>query len=482
MLDLLLDHIPFLIFFLIGVFCLVINFRSNQTFHLFIFIQVITVIILILQLLFEPEGDYGNFAFGGNTLLVIIIILTYSTIIIYSSRDDHKILNVKRFSYMLYFFIEGSLIAVAYSNNLLVLGVFILLAMIFLTISRFIQHSGEKRTIGTLFIISFTGYVLYMVGIYLALKENNYNSLLLNDLEYIEISQETLIFILLGLSFFTCIFPIGYILMRNFFQGSNFSIQLFFLLFYIIITWKFATFILSLAELTRTLGIFVTLSFILAVVCMIFGMANSIRILIKRYEKNLNHLIINFLLVDIGIINAFISVIGESKFHLDKIDENTILGAMLLQMLVLLASKSILLMSVKNIKKIFDTDILDNMGGIKLRNPITTIGFLFGSLGNVYLGIYTLDGLYSIGFTLITVCLFFWFFTCVTLYSTIWTGLTFSWIFLGSKVPIQVTRNIHLNLKKEDTSMVIMIACVAFLLIMMMVIPSANLLAYMIPA
>lgn len=486
MLEAILSFMPILILYVGAMVSLVIDLKKIASKLLLLLLPAISLLFAITQLLpfTESPPNHNLVASPGNAFMVMAC-MAVTCIIISNSASDFKDKNIERFYYVLLFLIAGSISGVLYADNLFLVGLFILITEIFISILKFIYPSIDKKMFNALLAIFTAGFMGLVIGcliIYNTSPGTYDANLYLSTMDTSVISPIALFFLDAGFLFVFAAFPVSLLVHFGLHMKSHVSVKVFNVFFMCALYWKY----LSIYQVLRfNWSVFALVDFILGIGNICAGIAAIARELISHKIRRIEMLVMASFMIDFGIILALFSVLDNTALYFDGGEMmQTIEIAIMLQVLVTLVTKILFIFSVKNIVRIFQSDVIDNMEGLKLTRPITLLGYIMGTTGTIYLGIFILDSLYKViiigPMSLMAGVLFYTVFA-VLLFTATWIAVSIAWIFGGKDLPASV-KNVETNLKKENATLVVLIAFNVILVALLFLMPSTSFLSFMIPA
>ena len=491
MLEAILSFMPIFMLYVGAMVSLVIDLKKTASKMILMLLPALSLLFAITQMLpFSETLPNHNFIASPGNAFMVMACMAVVCIIIVNCATDFKDKNIERFYYVLLFLIAGSITGVLYADNLFLVGIFILATEIFISILKFIYPATDKKMFNALIAIFTAGFIGIVIGcliIYNTSPGIDDANLYLSTIDASVISPLALFFLDAGFLLVFAAFPVSLLVHFGLHMKSHVSVKVFNVFFMCALYWKY----LSIYEVLKyNWIIFAIINFILGIGNTITGIAAITRELATSKVRRIELLVMASFMIDFGIILALFGVLYEMPLYSFCgsggsfcLGPNVIEQAIILQLLVTLVTKILFIFSVKNIVRIFQSDAIDNMEGLKISRPITLIGYVMGTTGTIYLGIFVIDSIYQVlaafNDALMVWILFFTVFA-VLLFTATWIAITITWIFGGKDLPAAV-KNVETNLKKEDTTLVVLIAFNAILVALLFLMPSMAFLNSLIP-
>ncbi|HME52432.1 MAG TPA: hypothetical protein VKM55_09465 [Candidatus Lokiarchaeia archaeon] len=486
MLEAILSFMPIWILFVGAMVSLVIDLNKVASKFLLMVLPAVSLLFALTQMfpLTESLPNHNLVASPGNAFMVMAC-MAVTCIIIVNCVSDFKDKNVERFYYVLVFLIAGSICGVLYADNLFLVGLFILITEIFISILKFIYPSIDKKMFNALIAIFTAGFMGIVIGCLIIYNTNpgvDDANLYLTTINTSVITPIALFFLDAGFLFVFAAFPVSLLVHFGLHMKSHASVKVFNVFFMCVLYWKY----LSIYQMLRyNWSSFAVVNFILGMANICTGISAIGRELLSNKARRIEMFVLASFIIDFGIILALFGVLDNTALINDAGGiMHTIETAIMLQVLVTLVTKILFILSVKNLVHIFQSDTIDNMEGLKISKPITLLGYVMGTTGTIYLGIFVLDILFQVVAT-ISESLMAWILFvavfAVLLFTATWIAISIAWIFGGKDLPSAV-KNVKTNLKKENVTITVMIAFNAILVAVLLLMPSTSFLAFMIPA
>ncbi|MFX0101702.1 MAG: hypothetical protein ACFFCS_19210 [Candidatus Hodarchaeota archaeon] len=488
MLEPVIEYMPILVFFLGAMFCLVFDYKKKATRLFLILIPVVSILFIVSQILQPMSSSSMNLSLADEGLFMILICIVFSIFVLINWFEDFKNQNVEIFSHALGFLITGSILGFIYSDNLFLVGIFTLMTQVFMTLLKFISSASNKKVLNLLLFLFCLGFIFFLIGCLILFQSSGTSQLFLSSFNVASVPLPALVFIFLGMLINIGAFPISYLVYHNIFSNSHVSIKIFYLLFHSIIAWKF----LKISDILSLFGpVYTVIYFILGLVNIFTGIGLIFHEIIYSQERKLNNLISSSIIVDFGVIIALIGMLGEIR---DQPVDPDILESLImdqhyiivLQVIITMLTKIVFIASGKNVEKIFQDDLMDEMGGLKFSRPSTLVGFLLGGLGNVILGIFVMDGIYKNlngfiamvpGTIFISGIFLFFIFIIIALFTITWFAFALVKIF-GGNLPIRIKSAPRTVLRNEDATIILMVILNIAMLVILILAPSLSFLDF----
>jgi predicted amino acid-binding ACT domain protein len=351
---------------------------------------------------------------------------------------------------------------------LFILGTFILATEIFISILKFIYPSIDKKLFNALIAAFTTGFISLMIGCLMINNiAGNAQNLYLSSLDPAAVPPLAMFFLYAGFLIVFAAFPLSMLVHFGLHLKSHVSVKVFNVLFMSALYWKF----IQVHDALNLTGLaFDITSFVLGMGNVVTGITTIARELIGRKQRRIEMVVMASYMIDFGIMLALFGVMGEAGLNAHEIQQ-----AIMLQVIITLATKVMFILSVKNITAVFHSDIIEDMEGLRLRRPVTLIGYIMGTTGTVYLGIFILDAIYKVVVeapTAITGQVLFWSVLVAILFTSTWVAVSIAWIFGGKDLPASVQNAQPRSLTKEETTITVLIALNAVLILLLWLLPS----------
>nr|MDO8088862.1 hypothetical protein [Candidatus Sigynarchaeum springense] len=477
MLEPILTFMPVLAMYFGAMASLSIDFKKRGSKLLLLSLPLLTLALAIVQFL-GPGTITGiplapaNLVISRNNTFMVAACMAITFIILVNGFGDFTDKNVERFYHVLLFLIAGTVCGLVYADNLFLLSTFILATEIFISILKFIYPSIDKKLFNALIATFTTGFVSLMIG---CLMINNTpgsaQNLYLASLDPAAMPSLAIYFLYTGFLIVFAAFPLSMLVHFGLHVKSHVSVKVFNVFFMSALYWKF----LQVHDALNLSGIwFDAMSFMLGMGNVVAGIAAVSRELLSYKQRRIEMIVMGSYIIDFGIILALFGLMGETG-----LTSHDIQRVIMLQIIITLATKVLLILSVKNITKVFHSDIIDEMEGLKLRRPVTLAGYVMGTTGTVYLGIFILDEVYKVATRIpgsITAQVLCWSVLIAILFTPTWVAFSIAWIFGGKDLPAPVKNIQPRSLRKEEATIIVLIAFNAFLIVLLWLVPSISFL------
>ncbi|MEX2684230.1 MAG: hypothetical protein Q6373_021850 [Candidatus Sigynarchaeota archaeon] len=477
MLEPILTFMPILAMYFGAMASLSIDFKKRGSKILLLSLPLLVLVLAIVQFLgpgsiTEIQLAPANLVISRNNTFMVAACMAITSIILVNGFDDFSDKNVERFYHVLLFLIAGTVCGLVYADNLFILSTFILATEVFISILKFIYPSIDKRLFNALIATFTTGFVLLMAGcLIISNTPGSAQDLYLALLEPASMPTLAMYFLYTGFLVVFAAFPVSLLVHFGLHVKSHVSVKVFNVFFMGALYWKF----LQVHDALNLSGTwFDATSFILGMGNVVTGIASISRELLSRKQHRIEMIVMGSYMIDFGIVLALFGLAGETGLIGHEIQQ-----AMMLQIIITLATKVMLILSVKNITKVFHSDLIDDMEGLKLRRPVTLVGYVMGTTGAIYLGIFILDEVYKVAASIsgsITAQVLFWSILIVILFTPTWVAISIAWIFGGKDLPAPVKNAQPRSLKKEEATIGMMIALNAVLILLLWLMPSISFL------
>ncbi len=473
MLEPILTFLPVLAMYFGALASLSIDFKKRGGKTLLLFLPLLSLVLAIVQFL-GPGTITGiplepaNLVISKNNTFMVAACMAITAIIIVNGFGDFTDKNVERFYHVLLFLIAGTVCGLIYADNLFILGAFILATEVFISILKFIYPSIDKKLFNALIVTFTTGFILLMIGcLMISNVPGNAQNLYLATLDPAFVPPLAMFFLYAGFLIVFAAFPVSLLVHSGLHLKSHVSVKVFNLFFVSALYWKF----LQVHDALNLAGIaFDTTSFVLGMGNLVAGIAAVLRELLGRKQRRIEMLVMASYMVDFGIMLALFGVMGETGPTGHDIQRS-----IMLQVIITLATKVMLVLSVKNITKAFHSDIIEDMEGLKLRRPVTLAGYVMGTTGTVYLGIFILDAVYKVAVEApgsITAQVLSWSILVAILFTATWVAVSIAWIFGGKDLPASVKSVQPRSMRREEATIAILIACNVVMIVLLWFLPS----------
>jgi len=481
---------PVLILYFGAMASLALDFKKILSKAFLLLLPAVSLLFAVTQLIPVPVAlGHSNLLATTSNAFMVIVCMVVTCIMLVNGFGDFKDKNVERFYHVLLFLITGSIVGFLYSDNLFLIAMFVLATGIFISILKFIFPAIDKKMFNALIAIFTTGFISIIIGCLIinntAPGTDNQN-LFLSTIDSTAVPALALFFLYSGMLLVFAAFPVSLIVHFGLHLKSHVSVKVFNVLFMAVLYWKYMQIYYAL---NLSGPIFALVNFALGMGNIITGMSAIVREMAIRKERRIEVLVMSAYVIDFGIMLALYGVLGDVSGNPGYI---ALIGAwdpieiaIMLQILVTLATRILFVFAVKNIVKIFQSDIIEDMEGLKASRPITLIGFIMGTTGSIYLGIFILDGVYPVASVLFLsswmgLILFVVLFA-VLIFTATWVAVSIAWIFGGKDLPVAVKNVQAASLKKENATLVILIGLNALLLFFVLVMPAMSFLNFMVP-
>jgi formate hydrogenlyase subunit 3/multisubunit Na+/H+ antiporter MnhD subunit len=477
MLEPILTFLPVLAMYLGAMASLSIDFKKRGSKMLLLLLPVLSLALAIVQFL-GPGTITGiplapaNLVISKNNAFMVAACMAITAIILVNGFGDFSDKNVERFYHVLLFLIAGSVCGFLYADNLFILGTFIIATEVFISILKFIYPSIDKKLFNALIATFTTGFISLMIGCLMINNvPGNAQNLYLATIDPASVPPLAMFFLYAGFLIVFAAFPVSMLVHFGLHLKSHVSVKVFNLFFMSALYWKF----LQVHDALNLTGIaFDATSFMLGMGNVVAGIAAISRELLGRKQRRIEMVVMASYMIDFGIMLALFGVMGETGPAGHEIQQ-----AIMLQVIITLATKVLFILSVKNITKVFHSDIIENMEGLKLHRPITLLGYVMGTTGTVYLGIFTLDAIYKVIIEVpgnIIGQVLFWAMLVTMLFTATWIAVLIAWIFGGKDLPASVKNTQLQGLKKDEVTIVALIAFNAVMILLLWLLPPTALL------
>jgi formate hydrogenlyase subunit 3/multisubunit Na+/H+ antiporter MnhD subunit len=484
MLEPILTFLPVLAMFLGALASLSIDFKKRGSNLLLLLLPVLSLALAIAQFL-DPgiQSAPANLVISKNNAFMVAACMAITFIILVNGFGDFSDKNAERFYHVLLFLIAGTVCGLLYADNLFILGTFILATEVFISILKFIYPSIDKKMFNALIATFTTGFISLMIGCLMIYNvTGNAQYLYLSSFgaptvpPIAPVPPLALFFLYAGFLIVFAAFPMSMLVHFGLHLKSHVSVKVFNLFFTSALYWKF----LQVHDALNLTGIaFDATSFVLGMGNMVAGIAAISRELIGRKQRRIEMVVMASYMIDFGIMLALFGLMGEAGMAGYEIQQ-----AIMLQVIVTLATKVLFILSVKNITNVFHSDVIEDMEGLRLRRPVTLAGYVMGTAGTVYLGIFILDAVYKViaeAPSSITGQVLFWGILVTILFTSTWIAVTIAWIFGGKDLPASVQNTQPRGLRKDEATIALLIAFNAVVVLLLWLLPSAAFLEAMMP-
>ncbi len=484
MLEPILTFLPVLAMYLGALASLSMDFKKRGSKVLLLLLPVLSLALAIVQFI-GPGTITGNplepanLVISKNNSFMVAVCMAITFIILVNGFGDFSDKNVERFYHVLLFLIAGSVCGFLYADNLFILGTFISATAVFISILKFIYPSIDKKLFTALITTFVVGFVGLIIGCLMINNvPGNAQNLYLTTLDPASVPPLAMFFLYAGFLILFAAFPVSMLVHFGLHMKSHVSVKVFNVFFMSALYWKF----LQIHDALNLTGIvFDATSFVLGMGNVVAGIAVISRELIWRKQRRIEVIVIASYMMDFGIMLAMFGLMGEMEPAGLEIQQ-----AIILQVIVTLATKVLFVLSVKNITNVFHSDNIEDMEGLKLRRPITLVGYVMGTTGTVYLGIFVLDAVYKVVAEVpgsITGQVLFWAILVTVLFTSTWIAVTIAWIFGGKDLPASVQNTQPRGLKKDEVTVAILIAFNAVVVLLLWLLPTVTFLFldYLLP-
>ncbi len=408
--------------------------------------------------------------------------------ILVNGAGDFRDENANRFYHVLGFLIMGGILGFIYSDNLFLIGSFAMISQVFLAILKFIFPSPDKKAYNMLIAVYATGFIGFSIGCLVINEATAGAGIALSTLDPGSVPVLATFFLVTGMLVMMAAFPVSLVVYMKVHVRSHVSVKLYNLIFMVMACWKFLSLLVALdvynAVLPWILFALGTGSIVSAVTLMVNEMRTD-------KERRIDIFVASSIIMDFGIVTLLFSATSEFFYILFNclcILEFSYDVTIIVQLLIILVSKSLLIASIKNIKKIFNTDDLTKMGGLKSRQPVPLLGFSLGAIAPVFPGLVVLDGVHrvvthfsSYNIVAINGQLAFWMLFATMLVTPVWVAIVGSWIFGGKDLPVSI-RNAPLPRSRVETAtLATMIIVAIFLVVIAIVVPDTSIAGIFLP-
>jgi formate hydrogenlyase subunit 3/multisubunit Na+/H+ antiporter MnhD subunit len=483
MLEPILTFLPVLAMYLGAMASLSIDFNKRGSKVLLLLLPALSLALAIVQFIGPGTitGITQNLVISKNNAFMVAACMAITLIILVNGFGDFSDKNVERFYHVLLFLIAGSVCGLLYADNLFILGTFILATEVFISILKFIYPSIDKKLFNALIATFTTGFISIMIGCLIIYNiTGNAQYLYLASFgtppvpPSLPVPPLAMFFLYAGFLIVFAAFPLSLLVHFGLHLKSHVSVKVFNLFFMSALYWKF----LQVHDALNMTGIaFDVTSFVLGMGNVVTGIVAISRELIVRKQRRIELVVMASYMIDFGIMLALFGVMGDTGPTGYDIQQ-----AIMLQVIITLATKVLFILSVKNITTVFHSDIIEDMEGLKLRRPITLAGYVMGTTGTVYLGIFVLDALYKVLVEVpssITGQVLFWTVLATILFTATWIAVSIAWIFGGKDLPAAVQNAQPRSLMKEEATIAILIAFNAVVILLAWLLPLAMFLGPM---
>ncbi|MHA1680411.1 MAG: hypothetical protein ACTSUE_05345 [Promethearchaeota archaeon] len=472
---------PVATLFMGALLSLSLDFKSVKSKVILLAILTIAFASLLFQVVIPPIPANENVVTLTSALFMMAICVIQATIILINGEKDFKDENVERFYYVLSFMVTAGIVGFLYMDNIFLIGVFIFIACVFLVLLNFIYPKTNKRALNILLSLFTTGFVFLMIGS-LILLDVTHGLVSLSSIKsaalplpfYLQIILYTGTLIIAG------VFPAGILLYKNMLQTSHISVKILFLVLISMVSWKTILIFDGLGLLGGGLNV---LTIWLGIGSVVAGIVMVSRAILSPLEKRVSRILVYSLVADFGLVLMAIGYIGNvASFGTAAL--NHAKSIVVLQIIVILLTRSCFIATNKNLKLIFGSDMIEEMGGIKASRPVTLAGYLAGTTGSGILGIFVLDGIYtSVSNTATTFLgiIFFWTFLIWLFFTIAWATITASWIFGGKDIPVTVKKNSATFLKRENATVVFFVVGTIIMTVWLSIATSLNFITFLLP-
>lgn len=474
MLEPILTFLPVMAMYLGALASLSIDFKKRGSKILLLLLPVVSLVLAIVQFFGSglPSMTPSNFVISESNTFMVIACMANTCIVLVSGFGDISEKNVERFYHVLLFLISGSACGLLYSDNLFVLGTFILATEIFISILKFIYPSIDKKLFNALIAAFTTGFIFLMIGCLMINNiPGNVQNLYLSRLDPAAVPPLAMFFLYAGFLIVFAAFPVSMLVHLGLHLKSHVSVKLFNVFFMSALYWKF----LQVQDAVNMTGLaFDATSFVLGMGNVIAGVAAIARELIAMKQRRIEMIVLASYMIDFGIMLAMFGLVGQVGITAHEIQQ-----AIMLQVMITLATKTMFIVSVKNISRVFHSDIIEDMEGLKIRRPVTLAGYVMGTLGTVYLGIFILDAVFKVIDNMpgaIMGHVLFWSVLVVIMFTSTWIAVTIAWIFGGKDLPAAVQNTQPRSMTKEEATIVVLIALNAIFILILYVLPPSTFL------
>jgi len=477
MLQAIVTFLPVLLLMIGAMLCLVVNFETIAGRLVVIAIPLLAILFTVFQFYTQtgPPGD--NLLATPQNAFMIIVTLSVIIVIIATARDftdEHT----KRFFHVLIFLMATSITGFLYSNNMFLIGMFGILSGIVISTLRFIFPATNNRVYNELLVAYCTGTILYFIGAIMIQEVSPSDGSFLAELPLVTIPDLARYTLFAGLLIMAATFPVSLLVDWNLHVKSHDGVKMFNILLGVVMYWKYMQF----ADAAGFYNVITTwVNGILGLGNIVAGIAIVSREMLRNKDRRIDVVVLGAILIDFGTIQMLYSAAGELANSTTLV--NFLADAIMLQLLITLSTKIPLLLAVKNIKTIFKTDAINEMGGLKLRAPATLVGFIAGTTGSVYLGIFVLNEIYTVtpwGVLSFTAILFVAEFVLL-IFAPTWTALAIAKIFGGKDLPISMKNAPWPRLAIERMGLAIMVALQVVFILALVFTPSNSFLQAITP-
>ncbi|MBN2151332.1 MAG: hypothetical protein JW839_07805 [Candidatus Lokiarchaeota archaeon] len=473
MLEPILTFLPVLAMYFGAIASLSIDFKKRGSKLLLLALPALSLALVAVQF-FGPGTITGpplapaNLVISRNNSFMVAACMAITFVILLNGFGDFTDKNVERFYHVLLFLISGTVCGFIYADNLFILGAFVLATEVFVSILKFIYPTVDKKMFNALIATFATGFILLMTGcLIINNAPGNAQNLYLATLDPDSVPPLAMLFLYAGFLIVFAAFPASLLVHFGLHLKSHVSVKAFNLFFMSALYWKF----LQVHDALNLTGVaFDATSFVLGMGNLVAGVAVITRELFGRKQRRIEMIVMGSYMTDFGIMLALFGVMGETGPAGHDIQQ-----AIMLQVVITLATKLALILAVKNITKVFHSDVIEDMEGLKLRRPVTLAGYVVGTTGTVYLGIFILDAVYKLVAEnpgLIAAQVLFWGILFTMLFTSTWVAVSIAWIFGGKDLPAAVRNSQPRSLKKEEATIAVLIAFNAFLILLLWFAPT----------
>ncbi|MHA1791646.1 MAG: hypothetical protein ACTSVI_03310 [Promethearchaeota archaeon] len=480
MLEIIIQLFPIFMFFLGAMASLVLDLKKRNSRILLILVPVISMVYSFIQLLDSESINAMNYSIRTNGLIFSMVNLAFMIIVLIGNIGDFTDDAMEKFHHMLSFLTMGCLMAFIFSDNLFIIGMTMLLSQLFIAILKYISQPENKRMFNVMISVMVIGFILYMAGTLILLQVENPGEMTLTYfLNQEKVDPLPAMLIYLGFSSTGSAIPAGYFMLKNVHEQSHFSVNMLHLIFTGTFFWKMLEFNLNLNFLQEIMPM---IDFLFGVGGITLGVILILKNFVFKPDNKISSLLSASILNDVGLIFLLFGIL-KSLLYQDSMNmANIVQWTIILEILIMITTKLALILSIKNIKIIFNTEYIEEMGGIKLSRPITLLGQVFGVFGTPLLGIFILDSIHvifnEIGNELIEVISFFMI-MFVLMFNSTWGTISIMRVFGGKEIPVAVKSRISINLNSEEGIILISIASTIFIFMILAFAPSLNFLAIM---
>nr|MDO8117849.1 hypothetical protein [Candidatus Sigynarchaeota archaeon] len=480
------DFIPVLLMFLGAMACLVVDLKRTGGRLFVVSIPVLAGAIELLRVMTSATLPVqGNLVANARTSFGIIACCTYAVLILVNGARDFRDPNVNRFYHVLGFLVMGGILGFIYADNLFLIGAFAIITQIFLAILKFIFPSPDKKAYNMLIAVYATGYIGFSIGCLIVNEASAGTGMALSTLVPVSTPALGAFFLVTGMLIMIATFPVSLVVHITLHMRSHASVKLYNVVFSVMACWK----MLSLLNALELMGMIVPwILFVLGMASLISAITLIVKEMRTDKEKRIDIFVASSVITDFGIIMLLFSAATEfMNIQLDClcVFDFTYDASIIMQLLVILASKSLFIVAIKNIKMVFNTDDVTKMGGLKWKQPVALLGFSLGSMAPVFPGLIVLDGVYRVIIQIPNALLLgnitFWILLAMVLATPMWVAIVGSWIFGGKDLPVSI-RNAPLPRSRVETAtLATMIAFAIAIVIVAIFMPGNSIAGIFLP-